>query len=106
MLKKAGIVVATAAAALLAVSPLAFATEGGDHRDHHDPAPVTISETNSATCGFVNASDVNNTQTGTATGISLLGAALPVVLQTLVPATVVVQAIAPIASCNNIDLGD
>ena len=36
MLKKAGIVVATAAAGLLAVSPLAFAGEyGGEHEHHH-----------------------------------------------------------------------
>jgi hypothetical protein len=41
VLKKAGIVVATSAAALLAVSPLAFAGDysdhdnGGDHHHHH-----------------------------------------------------------------------
>ena len=40
MLKKAGIVVATSAAALLAVSPLAFAGDydhdnGSDHHHHH-----------------------------------------------------------------------
>ena len=34
MLKKAGIVVATAAAGLLAVSPLAFAGDKGDHDGH------------------------------------------------------------------------
>ena len=34
MLKKAGIVVAAAAAGLLAVSPLAFAGDKGDHGDH------------------------------------------------------------------------
>ncbi len=34
MLKKAGIVVATAAAGLLAVSPLAFAGDMGYHHDH------------------------------------------------------------------------
>jgi hypothetical protein len=34
VLKKAGIVVATAAAGLLAVSPLAFAGDKGDHEDH------------------------------------------------------------------------
>ena len=43
MLKKAGIVVAAAAAGLLAVSPLAFA---GD-KDHHD-GPDTYSEVNEA----------------------------------------------------------
>ena len=36
MLKKAGIVVAAAAAALLAVSPLAFAGDKHDHNDDHD----------------------------------------------------------------------
>ncbi|GAA5137602.1 hypothetical protein [Pseudonocardia adelaidensis] len=35
MLKKAGIVVATAAAGLLAVSPLAFAGDHGDHGHGH-----------------------------------------------------------------------
>jgi hypothetical protein len=36
VLKKAGIVVATAAAGLLAVSPLAFAGDySGGHEDHH-----------------------------------------------------------------------
>ena len=35
MLKKAGIVVATAAAGLLAVSPLAFAGDKGYHHDDH-----------------------------------------------------------------------
>jgi len=35
VLIKAGIVVATAAAGILAVSPLAFASEG-HHRHHHD----------------------------------------------------------------------
>ena len=39
MLKKAGIVVATAAAGLLAVSPLAFAGDKGDH-GHHGEANV------------------------------------------------------------------
>ena len=36
MLKKAGIVVATAAAGLLAVSPLAFAGDKDDHDHHRD----------------------------------------------------------------------
>jgi hypothetical protein len=35
VLKKAGIVVATSAAALLAVSPLAFAGDYSDHDNHH-----------------------------------------------------------------------
>jgi hypothetical protein len=35
VLKKAGIVVATAAAALMAVSPLAFAGDKGDDHGHH-----------------------------------------------------------------------
>lgn len=42
MLKKAGIVVAAAAAGLLAVSPLAFAGDKGDHGHHHDGGDKAI----------------------------------------------------------------
>lgn len=55
MLKKAGIVVATAAAGLLSVSPLAFAGdyESDDHdsddSSHEDSADVNCEQDNSAT---------------------------------------------------------
>ncbi len=57
MLKKAGIVVATAAAGLLAVSPLAFAGDysgdnnhngGGHHKRHSDNRGVSCNQDNSA----------------------------------------------------------
>ena len=55
MLKKAGIVVAAAAAGLLAVSPLAFA--GESHKDWGHGTDVSSYEQNSE--GFVNVSDTN-----------------------------------------------
>lgn len=58
MLKKAGIVVAAGAATLLAVSPLAFAGDSGEHGDggsHHGAS--NIAEKNSK--GFVNVSGNN-----------------------------------------------
>lgn len=51
MLKKAGIIVAAAAATLLAVSPLAFAGDKGDDdwgHHHHGDTLVNISENNLA----------------------------------------------------------
>ena len=59
MLKKAGIVVAAAAAGLLAVSPLAFAGEQrqGGHRHSHDGADVNSNQQNSE--GLINVSDIN-----------------------------------------------
>ncbi|WP_130288674.1 hypothetical protein [Pseudonocardia sediminis] len=59
MLKKAGIVVAAGAATLLAVSPLAFAGDSGEHGEggsHHHGAS-NIAEKNSK--GFVNISGNN-----------------------------------------------
>ena len=58
MLKKAGIVVAAAAAGLLAVSPLAFAGDKGDDWGHHDGdhAVNSVSD-DSETVGLVNVTD-------------------------------------------------
>lgn len=59
MLKKAGIVVAAAAAGLLAVSPLAFAGDKGDdwgHRPDGDHAVNSVSD-DSETVGLVNVTD-------------------------------------------------
>jgi hypothetical protein len=58
MLKKVGIVVAGATAAVLAVSPLAFAGEGHYHgKDSDRGVEVTSSEQNSE--GLVNITDTN-----------------------------------------------
>ena len=63
MLKKAGIVVATAAAGLLAVSPLAFAggdKDGGHHGHGSDKQVNSIDNDREANqLGLVNVGDVN-----------------------------------------------
>jgi hypothetical protein len=53
VLKKAGIVVAAAAATLLAVSPLAFAGEG---HDHHDGGSDSVTGIDRSGSGLVNLS--------------------------------------------------
>ena len=109
MLKKAGIVVAAAAAGLLAVSPLAFAGEGGhnwdhdkgDHKAHakHDDHSVTYDH--SPSCNFARqgaANEVSQPATGVASPfLGLLGVAIPVA----VPINANIQA--PILSCNNVE---
>jgi hypothetical protein len=57
VLKKAGIVVAAAAAGLFAVSPLAFAGTSHKDWDHGHGTEVTSVEKNSE--GLVNVSDIN-----------------------------------------------
>lgn len=60
MLKKAGIVVAAAAAGLLAVSPLAFAGDKGDDHGHHgSDGDNTVNSVNddSENIGLVNVAD-------------------------------------------------
>ena len=61
MLKKAGIVVATAAAGLLAVSPLAFAgSKDGDHHGSSEKQVNSIDNDREANqLGLVNVGDVN-----------------------------------------------
>ncbi|MCW0215894.1 MAG: hypothetical protein OJJ54_21300 [Pseudonocardia sp.] len=63
MLKKAGIVVAAAAASLLAVSPLAFAGEKGHDSwgSHHAGSPDQVNSISDLTSqrGLVNVGDVN-----------------------------------------------
>ncbi|GAA3221010.1 hypothetical protein GCM10017691_05700 [Pseudonocardia petroleophila] len=56
MLKKAGIIVAAAAAGLLAVSPLAFASDHGDW-DHDGNTAVNSVEDDGDNNGFVNVAD-------------------------------------------------
>ena len=60
MLKKAGILVAATAAGLLAVSPLAFAGDKGDHghgHGHDGDTAVNSVEDDSETTGLVNVAD-------------------------------------------------
>jgi len=109
VLKKAGIVVATAAAGLLAVSPLAFAGDAGHHRDHdkgdhksyskHDDHSVNYDH--SPSCNFAKQDAANGVeQSATGVGpafLGLAGLAIPVA----VPINANVQA--PILSCNNIE---
>ena len=58
MLKKAGIIVAAAAAGLLAVSPLAFAGDKGDY-DHHSHGDTAVNsvEDDGDNSGLVNVAD-------------------------------------------------
>jgi hypothetical protein len=60
VLKKAGIVVATAATALLAVSPLAFAHDGGDTNNNGSNASglFAVADNNGAAAGQVCNNDV------------------------------------------------
>ena len=57
MLKKAGIVVAAGAASLLALSPLAFAGDSGDHGKGGHHGAANVAEKNSS--GLVNLSNNN-----------------------------------------------
>ena len=61
MLKKAGIVVAAAAAGLLAISPLAFAGDKGDDYGHHGGGDATVNSVSddSENIGLVNVTDNN-----------------------------------------------
>ncbi|MGD9989947.1 hypothetical protein [Pseudonocardia sp.] len=62
MLKKAGIVAATATAGLLAVSPLAFAGEAGHghgHGGHHHGGADQVNSSSEVHQGLVNVSDNN-----------------------------------------------
>ncbi len=101
MLKKAGIVVAAAAAGLLALSPLAFATDKGhdDHGkgDHH----TTVVEAGDAPqCTFDAAAGNSAEQLGEG-GDSLLG--LGGLVANTTGAQANTQAQAPIGSCNNLE---
>jgi hypothetical protein len=112
VLKKAGIVVAAAAAGLLAVSPLAFAGEMGDHGDkghHHDKGDHksyskhddhSTKYDHSPQCiGAPQKAVINNPQT--ADGATGLLALLGIGANVLGPVTPQLQA--PILSCNNLE---
>ncbi len=110
MLKKAGIVVAAAAAGLLAVSPLAFAGEGhhkgddtghykSDHKSYHKDVNKTEYD-HSPTCQSApQAADnsVNQVASNSSPLASLLG------LAANVAAPINAQTQAPILSCNTIE---
>ncbi|MCO1657666.1 hypothetical protein [Pseudonocardia humida] len=112
MLKKAGIVVAVAAAGLLSVSPLAFATDGGGdhhhgdrHHHRHHSAPQNIDYTNverdnlTNDCSFAqDGPDVATTATG---GSSLLGLG-GLVANVVAPISAPIQAL----NCTNIGVSD
>ena len=85
MLKKAAIIVAGSAAAILAAAPLALA-HGYDHSPQCNAAKQMVGN--------------NNPQTATGVTAPLLGV-LGVALNAAVPVTA--QAQAPIASCNNVE---
>jgi hypothetical protein len=113
VLKKAGIVVAAAAAGLLAVSPLAFAGEMGDHGDHgdhghHHKAPSyskhddhSVKYDHSPSCNAA-PQTVGNNNPQTATGVTspLLGL-IGVAANAAAPVTAQLQT--PILSCNNLE---
>ena len=87
VLKKAGIIVAVAAAGALALAPLAFAAES------------TQTTENSPSCTFANGSDSRGgDQAATGVASPLLGIAGTAANVT---APVTAQANAPVASCNN-----
>ena len=115
MLKKAGIVVAAAAAGLLAVSPLAFAGEGhhkGDDKGHHkadhkadhksyskqDDHSTTYDH--SPTCQSAPQAADNSVNQAASTS-SPLAALLGLAANVAAPINAQTQA--PILSCNNIE---
>jgi hypothetical protein len=108
MLKKAGIVVAVAAAGLVSVSPLAFATgdhdHGHGHHDHHSAShdvTYTNVERDNLTndCAFGQAGPaVESTATG---GSSLLGVA-NLVTSAIAPITTQTQ----LLNCTNVNVSD
>jgi hypothetical protein len=104
VLKKAGIVVAAAAAGLLALSPLAFAHDGNNGGSPQTPPTTVVVEEGDTTsrspeCTFDAAADNSVDQEGVGGG-SLLGLG-GLVANTAAPVNAQTQA--PILSCNNIE---
>ena len=103
MLKKAGIIVASATVGLLALSPLAFAGDKGEdhgkggHGDHgYSEMDNRSPECNSAPQGVDN--DIDQSATGVAS--PLLGI-IGVAANAAAPVTAQTQA--PVLSCNNVE---
>jgi hypothetical protein len=111
MLKKAGIVVAAAAAGLLAVSPLAFATTGhdhggrGDHGDRSHSQPVNVDYTNVSRDN--NTNDCNFAQSGGRTSSSAFaGGGLLSILNPAISAAAPITANLNALNCNNVDVSN
>lgn len=107
MLKKAGIVVATVAAGLLAVSPLAFAGESGNHhhkghdKDHKSAPAHYTKYDHSPSCNAAPQVAGNyNPQSATGVASPLLGL-IGVAANVAAPVTAQLQT--PILSCNNLE---
>lgn len=109
MLKKAGIVVAAAAAGLLAVSPLAFAGEKADggHKHHHSAPSYSKHDDHSVKYDHSPSCDaapqtVGNYNPQSANGVTspLLGL-IGVAANVAAPVTAQLQT--PILSCNNLE---
>ena len=111
MLKKAGIVVATVAAGLLAVSPLAFAGEGhhkgddkghhkADHKADHKHYSNTTTYDHSPTCQSAPQVADNSVEQASAVS-SPLATLLGLAANVAVPINAQTQA--PILSCNNLE---
>jgi hypothetical protein len=102
VLKKAGIVVATVTAGLLAMSPLAFAGDRGDHgkhdKGHHH-------SNNSADCDFDNTNETDVSQEGDSLAFALVGAVANVI-QVGQGLNIPINANVPILSCNNVHFED
>ena len=110
MLKKAGIVVATVAAGLLAVSPLAFAGEGhhkgddkghhkADHKADHKHYSNTTTYDHSPTCQ--SAPQVADNSVEQASAVNSLATLLGIAANIAAPINAQTQA--PILSCNNLE---
>ncbi len=111
MLKKAGIVVAAAAAGLLAVSPLAFAGDMGYHHDHGHGGDKGYShsatyENNSTTYDHSPSCNGAPQTVGNYNPQSASGVTAPLVgifgIAAHLAAPVTTQLQAPILSCNNL----
>ena len=102
MLKKAGIVVAAAAAGLLALSPLAFAGDKGTEHDggkgdHHT---TVVESADAPQCTF-DAAGANSAEQLGEGGDSLLG--LGGLVANTTGAQANTQGQAPVGSCNNLE---
>jgi hypothetical protein len=94
MLKKAGIVVAVAAAGVVALTPLAFAT-GPDELGPSGPSPVEVDRTHVERDNQRVECDFENSQAEVAAGGAIgLNVSIPV------------NATIPIASCNDVNVED
>jgi hypothetical protein len=109
VLKKAGIVVATVTAGLLAMSPLAFAGDHGDHgkhdKGHHGSVKNVDIENNSADCDFNNTNTTNVSQDAEAVAFALVGAVANII-QVGQGVNIPINANVPLLSCNNVHFED